>query len=136
MTLDSRSITPVDVLSMTFPQITHLRFYFRSFDLSVLDRLLASLPSVRRFSIDTIVYKIDHIRAPVWTLLLQQRLPDLERIRLVLRGFHLFKVGHQLEGTEENLIDGYRYDRYWLDRTIKKQFICRTDDSATVLLIR
>lgn len=136
MTLDSRPMTSLDGLSVSFPCITHLRFYFRPFDLPVLERLLASLPSVKRFSIDTIVYKMDHIRAPTWTLLFQERLPNLERIRLVLRGFNLFKMRNQFEGTEENLIDGYRYDRYWLDRTMKNEFICRTDDSATVLLIR
>lgn len=136
MTLDSRSSVPCDILSLTFPRITHLRFYFRPFDLAVLERLLTVLPCVKRFSMDAIIYKIDHIRAPLWTLLFQERLPQLERIRLVLRGFNLFSLRNQLEGTEENLIDGYRYDRYWLDRTIKHQFSCRTIELATVLQIR
>lgn len=136
MTLDSRSSTPCDSFSLSFPRITHLRFFFRPFDLTVLDRLLTCLPCIKRFSIDTIVYKIDHIRAPLWTLLFQQRLLHLERIRLVLRGFNLFNTKSHLEGTEENLIDGYQYDRYWLDRTIKQQFSCRTHESATVLQIR
>jgi hypothetical protein len=136
MTLDSRSISSVDDISARFLHITQLRFYFRPFNASVLERLLTSLPSIKRFSIDTLIYNPDHIRAPFWTLLLQQKLPLLERIRLVLRGFFLFKSKDNFEGTRHNLIGGYRYDRYWLDRAHKQIFTCHTDASSTVLQIR
>jgi hypothetical protein len=120
----------------TFPRITHLRFYFRPFDASVLETLLSSLPSIKRFSIDTLIYNADHIRAPFWTLLLQQRLPLLERIRLVVRGWYIFKENDTIDRNRQNLIGGYRYDRYWLDIAHKKIFTCQTDATSTVLQIR
>jgi hypothetical protein len=140
MILDSRhsSLISKDVnlpeeSIITFPRITHIRFYFRPFNESVLQRLLSSLPSIKRFSIDTLVYKEDHIRAPFWTLLFQQRLPLLERIRLVVRGWYGIKLDDRID---ENLIDGYRYDRYWLDRAHKKIFTCYIHSSSMVLQIR
>jgi hypothetical protein len=136
MTLDSRSTLSVDTLSPQFAHITQIRFYFRPFNASVLEYLLTSLPSIKRFSIDTLIYKADHIRAPFWTLLLQQKLPLLERIRLVVRGFHIFNPEDHLEGTTHNIIGGYRYDRYWLDRAHKQIFRCDRNDSSTVLQIR
>jgi hypothetical protein len=140
MTLDSRLSSPIekdDTLSL-FPQITHLRLYFRPFDVSVLQRLLNSVPSVRRFSIDTLIYNVDYIRAPFWTLLFQQRLPLLERIRLVVRGWYISKTNNSIEGKfdGQNLIGGYRYDRYWLDRAYKRIFTCYTGAVETVLQIR
>lgn len=136
MTLDSRSVSSIDTLSPRFVHITRICFYFRPFNASVLERLLTSLPSIKRFSIDTLIYNADHIRAPFWTLLLQQKLPLLERVRLVLRGFYMLKSNDYFEGTRHNLIDGYRYDRYWLDRAHKQIFACYTDASSTVLQIR
>ncbi len=140
MTLDSRDSSPnskFDDIPLSFSQITHLRFYFRPFNLSVLERLLTSLPSIKRFSIDTLISNADYIRASFWTLLLQQRLPLLERIRLVVRGrFDILQSKDSIEGNRHNLIGGYRYDQYWLDRTHKKIFICYTDGLSTVLQIR
>jgi len=139
MTLDSRdslSISKNDNNISTFPHITYLRFYFRPFNVSVLERLLNSLPSIKRFSIDTLIYNSDHIRAPFWTLLLQKRLPLLERIRLVVRGFYVLQSKNIIDENQENLLGGYRYDQYWLDRAYKKIFTCRTDASSTVLQIR
>lgn len=136
MTLDSRSSTSLADPPALFPHITHLRFYFRPFNVPGLERLLTSLPSIKRFSIDTLIYSTDHLRAPFWTLLFQQRLPFLERIRLVIRGFFLFKSNEKLEGIQDNLMGGYRYDRYWLDRAYKKIFLCHTNGPSTVLQIR
>jgi hypothetical protein len=140
MILDSRpdpSISTIaDKSSLSFPRITYLRFYFRSFNASDLERLLDSLPSIKRFSIDTLIYNADYIRAPFWTLLFQQRLPLLERIRLVIRGCRIFNSKDNIEGSRHNLIGGYRYDRYWLDRAHQKIFTCLPDDLLTVLQIR
>ena len=136
MTLDSRASSPIDTLSPRFVHITHIRFYFRPFDASVLEHLLTTLPSIKRFSIDTLMYKADYMRAPYWTLLLQQKFPLLERVRIVLRGWLLPKPIGDFEGTTHNIIDGYRYDRYWLDRAHKQIFRCDINDSSTVLQIR
>jgi len=143
MILDSRhsSLVSKDVnlpeeSIITFPRITHIRFYFRPFNEFVLERLLNSLPSIKRFSIDTLVCKEDHIRAPFWTLLLQQRLPLLERIRLVVRAGNIIKLHDRIHENQQNLINGYRYDRYWLDRACKKIFTCYINSSSTVLQIR
>jgi hypothetical protein len=142
MTLDSRNSFSKDdnqseiKIIPTFPRITHLRFYFRPFDPSVLERLLTALPSIKNFSIDTLIYNADHIRAPFWTLLLQQRLPLLERVRLVIRGWYVIKENDIIDKNRVNLIGGYRYDRYWLDRAYKKIFNCLTNPTSTVLQIR
>lgn len=137
MILDSRNSSKDENQSLEtiikFPQITRLRFYFRPFNETVLQRLLDSLPSIKHFSIDTLIYKTDHIRAPFWTLLLQQRLPLLERIRLVVRGWYTVKENDPID---ENLIYGYQFDRYWRDRAAKKTFTYRTKYDSTVLQIR
>jgi hypothetical protein len=137
MTLDSRdSLSISQINHILFPKITRLRFYFRLFNVSVLENLLNSLPSIKYFSIDTLIYNTDYIRAPFWTLLLQQRLPLLERVRLILRGIWNLKLENNIERNRHNLIGGYRYDRYWLDRAHKKIFTCHTNDTTTVLQIR
>ncbi|CAF3678100.1 unnamed protein product [Rotaria sp. Silwood1] len=144
MTLDSRCNTLItndnnELLSQTtvkYPQIVHLRFYYRSFNVSILQRLLDVLPSLKRFSIDTLIYKEDYIHATFWTLLLQQRLPLLERIRLVLRGFFGLESNEIINETGKNLIGGYQYDRYWLDRAHKKIFTCYTNATSMVLQVR
>jgi len=122
-----------------FAQITYLRLCFRPFDVSVLDRLLNSVPSVRRFSIETLVYNTDYIRSSFWTLLFQQQLPLLERIRLIVRGWFVLKTGHNTNDVkfdETSVIDSYRYDRYWLDRAYKRIFHCHVDSYTAVLQIR
>ncbi|CAF1049595.1 unnamed protein product [Adineta ricciae] len=114
----------------TFAHITSLRLCFRPFDASVLDRLLSSVPSVRRFSIETLVYNTDYIRSPFWTTLLQTQLPLLERIRLVVRGWFVLKSGTILSSEkfdDSSVVDSYRYDRYWLDRAYKRKFHCHVD---------
>jgi len=125
----------------TFAQITYLRLCFRPFDASVLNRLLTSVPSVRRFSMETLVYNTDYIRSPFWTSLLQSQLPLLERIRLVIRGWFVLKTSNNTNNEkvdETSVIDSYRYDRYWLDRAYKRKFHCHVDSysSTAVLQIR
>ncbi|CAF3540845.1 unnamed protein product [Rotaria sordida] len=144
MTLDSRcnslitndNSESLSQSTITYPQITSLRFYFRSFNISALQRLLNALPSLKRFSIDTLMYKEDYIRASFWTLLLQQRLPLLERVRLVLRGFFGLESNEKINENRKNFIGGYQYDQYWLDRAHKKIFTCYTNDTSMVLQIR
>lgn len=146
VTLDSRtSLTqmPTDNISSTlvfntFAQITNLRLSFRPFDVKTLDRLLTSVPSVRRFSIQTLIYNCDYIRSPFWTVLLQ-KLPLLERIHLVVRGWFVLKVNNytNIEKLDAaNIIDSYRYDKYWLDRTSHHIFTCHIESSTAVLEIR
>ncbi|CAF3511559.1 unnamed protein product, partial [Rotaria sp. Silwood2] len=146
VTLDPRSSLPKSttesiISSFTFnvfTQITCLRLCFRPFDVSTLDRLLNSVPSVRRCSIETLVYSTDYIRSPFWTLLLQQ-LPLLERIRLIVRGWFVLKASnnHNDEKFDEtSVIDSYRFDQYWLDRTYKRIFNCHIESSTAVLEIR
>ena len=142
LVLDSRtsSANPEgNIPSDIFAQITSLRVCFRPFDASVLDRLLKSLPAIRRCSIETLVHNTDLMRSPFWTTLFQQHLPFLERIRLIVRGWFATKNSPQsteviLDGT--SVVDGYRYDRYWLDRTYKRTFQCHTDSFTAVLQIR
>ncbi|CAF1173754.1 unnamed protein product [Rotaria sordida] len=144
MTLDSRcnslitndNSESLSQSTITYPQITSLRFYFRSFNVSALQRLLNALPSLKRFSIDTLMYKEDYIRASFWTLLLQQRLPLLERVRLVLRGFFGLESNEKINENRKTFIGGYQYDQYWLDRAHKKIFTCYTNDTSMVLQIR
>ncbi|CAF0971937.1 unnamed protein product [Adineta steineri] len=146
MMLDSRNslTTPTNnipslsesQLLMEFPQITNLRFYFRIFNDLVLAQLLTSLPSIKRFSIDTIINNKDHIRAPFWTSLLQERLPLLERIRLVVRTWNMEKSSNYIDENQQNPIGGYKYDRYWLDKAHKKIFTCSTNSDSMVLQIR
>ncbi|CAF2748435.1 unnamed protein product [Rotaria sp. Silwood2] len=143
MTLDSRChslISNDDSESLSqstiaYHQVTNLRFYFRSFNVCVLQNLLNALPSLKRFSIDTLIYKEDYMRATFWTLLLQQRLPLLERVQLVLRGFFTLKL-NEINENRKNLIGGYQYDCYWLDRAHKKIFTCYTNAMSMVLQIR
>lgn len=138
MTLDSRNDltnSNTDHI-LTFSHITHLRFYFRPFNVLVLEHLLKSLPSIKRFSIDTLIYNSDYIRAPFWTLLFQKYLLFLERIRLVVRCYPISKTKDTIDGIQDNLIDGYQYDRYWIDRAYKKIFMAQTNTSSTVLQIR
>lgn len=138
MTLDSRdnfSIFKPDNL-LIFPQITHIRFYLRPFNKPILEDLLKSLPSIKRFSIDTLTNKSDYIRAPFWTSLFQKYLPYLERIRLVVRGFYTVKPNDLIDGNQYNILNGYRYDRYWIDKAYKKVFTLYVTDTSTVLQIR
>ena len=146
--LDSRPSTPVTITEETisssltlntFAQITYLRLCYRPFNISVLDRLLTSVPSVRRFSMETLVYNTDYIRSPFWTLLLQQQLPLLERIRLVVRGWFVLKTSNITNDEKfdaASVIDSYRYDRYWLDRAHRHSFHCQVDSYTAVLQIR
>ncbi|CAF0778037.1 unnamed protein product [Adineta steineri] len=146
LTLDPRTslpkvpeenLSPTLILN-TFAQITYLRLCFRPFDPSILDRLLNSVPSVRRFSLETLVYNTDYIRSPYWTLLLQSQLPLLERIRLIIRGWFVLKTSNNINNEkfdEASVIDSYRYDRYWLDRAYKRKFHCNVDSySYTAML--
>ena len=138
LVLDSRTSSPLSEVNI-FAQITYLRLCFRPFDASVLDRLLKSVPSIRRFSIETLVYNTDYIRSPYWTSLLQQNLPLLERIRLIVRGWFVLKTSNHpndVKLDETSVIDSYRYDRYWLDRTHKRIFQCHVDSLTAVLQIR
>ncbi len=140
--LDSRTSLPIpegNISSDIFAQITYIRLCFRPFDASVLDRLLKSVPSIRRFSIETLVYNTDYIRSPFWTSLFQQHLPLLERIRLIVRGWFVLKTSNHptdVKFDEASVIDSYRYDRYWLDRTYKHIFHCHVDSLTAVLQIR
>jgi hypothetical protein len=144
--LDSRTSLPIIDESLSSPlavnifaQITYLRLCFRPFDVSVLDRLLNSVPSVRRFSMETLVYNTDYMRSPFWTEILQQQLPLLERIRLIVRGWFVLKSSTNINDVkldEASVIDGYRYDRYWLDRAYKRMFHCHVDSYTAVLQIR
>ncbi len=140
--LDSRTSLPIpegNLPSDIFAQITYLRLCFRPFDASVLDRLLKSVPSVRRFSIETLVYNTDYIRSPFWTSLFQQHLPLLERIRLIVRGWFVLKTSNNpndVKFDEASVVDSYRYDRYWLDRAYKRIFHCHVDSLTAVLQIR
>ncbi|CAF1230921.1 unnamed protein product [Rotaria magnacalcarata] len=144
VTLDPRTslskLTQHDISpSLTFPQITCLRLCYRPFDLSTLENLLNAVPSVRRFSMETLVYSTDYIRSPFWTLLLQQYLPLLERIRLVVRGWFVLKASNNTNDEkldEASITDSYRYDHYWLDRAYKHIFKCLVDSSTAVLEIR
>lgn len=137
---DTALISP----DIPFAQITYLRLCFRPFDVPVLERLLQSMPNLRRFSMETLVYSIDYVRSPFWTLLLQKHLPALERIRLVVRGWLVLKTTttNSIHPTnddkfeETNIIDGYRYDRYWLDRAYKRHFHYHIDSSTVTLQIR
>ena len=131
--------------SIPFAQITYLRLCFRPFDVAVLERLLQSLPSLRRLSIETLVYSIDYVRSPFWTLLFQKHLPALERVRLVVRGWLVLKTAtmnnpmHSANDDkfeETTIIDGYRYDQYWLDRAYKRHFHYHVDSSTVTLQIR
>ena len=88
---------------------------------------------------ETLVYSMDYVRSPFWTLLLQKELPGLERIRLIVRGWLVLKTS--LSTNEEKLdassvVDGYRYDRYWLDRAYKRIFHYHIDSNTAVLQIR
>jgi hypothetical protein len=146
VTLDSRNSVPItteesissSLSPNTFAQITCLRLCFRPFNISVLNHLLDSVPSVTRFSIDTLVYNTDYIRSPFWTSLLQEQLPLLERIRLVVRGWFVLKTSINNDEKFDGLsvIDSYRYDRYWLDRAYKRVFNCHIDCFTAVLQIR
>ncbi|CAF0740802.1 unnamed protein product [Adineta steineri] len=135
--VSEENLSPTLVLN-TFAQITYLRLCFRPFDPSILDRLLNSVPSVRRFSLETLVYNTDYIRSPYWTLLLQSQLPLLERIRLIIRGWFVLKTSNNINNEkfdEASVIDSYRYDRYWLDRAHKRKFHCNVDSySYTAML--
>ncbi|CAF0724501.1 unnamed protein product [Adineta steineri] len=135
--IPEENLSPTLILN-TFAQITYLRLCFRPFDPSILDRLLNSVPSVRRFSLETLVYNTDYIRSPYWTLLLQSQLPLLERIRLIIRGWFVLKTSNNINNEkfdEASVIDSYRYDRYWLDRAYKRKFHCNVDSySYTAML--
>ncbi|CAF0810113.1 unnamed protein product [Adineta steineri] len=135
--IPEETLSPTLILN-TFAQITYLRLCFRPFDPSILDRLLNSVPSVRRFSLETLVYNTDYIRSPYWTLLLQSQLPLLERIRLIIRGWFVLKTSNNINNEkfdEASVIDSYRYDRYWLDRAYKRKFHCNVDSySYTAML--
>lgn len=123
----------------TFPQLTYLRLCYRPFETSTLDHLLSCVPSLRRLSIETLVYSTDYIRSTFWTVLLQKHLPLLERIRLIVRGWFVLKTSNNTNDEkldEINVIDSYRYDPYWRDRTFRHIFKCLIDSSAAVLEIR
>lgn len=85
---------------------------------------------------------MEYVRSPFWTLLLQKQLPCLERIRLVVRGWLVLKTtannppAHDEKLDESHVIDGYRYDRYWLDRAYKRIFHYHVDSNTAVLQIR
>ena len=139
--LDSRtSLSTFPLTIQIFAQLTYLRLCFRPFDISILDRLLNSVPQVRRFSLETLVYNTDYMRSPFWTTRFQQQLPSLERIRLIIRGWFVLKTTHpqttevKFDGT--SVIDSYRFDRYWLDRAYKRVFHCHVESCAAVLQIR
>ncbi len=148
LVLDSRTSLPIPTIEESissslafsmFAQITYLRLCFRPFDVSVLERLLNSVPSVKRFSIETLVYNTDYIRSPFWTLLFQQQLPLLERVRLIVRGWFVLKTSHNVNDVKfdgASVIDSYRYDRYWIDRAYKRLFHCHVDSYTAVLQIR
>ncbi len=146
LVLDSRTSLPIIDENLSSPltlnifaQITYLRLCFRPFNVSVLDRLLNAVPSVRRFSLETLVYNTDYIRSPFWTLLFQQQLPLLERIRLIVRGWFVLKTSNNINDVkldETSVIDSYRYDQYWLDRAYKRIFHCHVDAYTAVLKIR
>jgi hypothetical protein len=131
---------PVPLSIIPFVQITYLRLCFRPFDINVLERILQSMPGVRRFSIETLVYNLDYIRSPFWTLLLQKYFPLLERVRLIVRGWLVSKISVTIPKEDKldsfHIIDGYRYDRYWLDRTQKRFFHYHADSYSAVLQIR
>lgn len=123
----------------SFAQITYLRLCFRPFDLAVLERLFHSLPSVRRLSLETLVYNTDYMRAPFWSTLLQEQLPCLERIRLIVRGWFVLKTSTNIQDMkfdETSVLDSYRFDRYWLDRAYKRIFHCHVNSLTAVLQIR
>ena len=134
----SEDVPHASLSLIPFTQITYLRLCFRPFDTSVLDRLLLSVPSVRRFSIETLVYNTDFIRSPFWTALLQRQLPALERVRLVIRGWFVSKTSQNADEKVDasHIIDGYRYDRYWLDRAHRRMFHYHLDSQTAVLTVR
>ena len=93
---------------------------------------------------ETLVYSMDYVRSPFWTLLLQKHLPALERIRLIVRGWlvlkttatNLIQSNQEEKFDDTNIIDGYRYDRYWLDRAHKRHFHYHIDSNTVMLQIR
>lgn len=94
---------------------------------------------------ETLVYSIDYVRSPFWTLLFQKHLPALERIRLIIRGWLVLKTATTNNAIhsanydkfdETNIIDGFRYDRYWLDRAYKRLFQYHVDSNTVTLQIR
>ena len=126
-------------ISNPFAQITYLRLCFRPFDQAVLELLFHSVPSVRRLSLETLVYNTDYMRAPFWSALFQEQLPSLERIRLIVRGWFVLKTStniQEMKIDEASVVDSYRYDRYWLDRAYKRIFQCHVNALTAVLQIR
>lgn len=79
------------------------------------------------------------MRSPFWTKIFQEQLPVLERIRLVVRGWFVLKSINNINDVkldETSVVDSYRFDRYWLDRTYKRIFHCHVDSYTAVLQIR
>ncbi len=69
----------------------------------------------------------------------QRKLPLLERIRLMVRGWFVLKTSNNINDEkfdETSVIDSYRYDQYWLDRVHKRLFHCHVDSYTAVLQIR
>lgn len=121
---------------VTLPNISSLQIRLRLFNLLVLNQLLNAFPAVKVLSIDTLTFNEEYIRAPFWTLVLQQQVPLLERIKLVVRGFFTVPTDKVPLPKGRTLIDGYKYDRYWIDRVQKKIFQCYENSSSLVLQIR
>lgn len=146
-TVDSRSVadekstgvieSQAIVIKPSFAQILYFRLSFRPFNASVLEKLLEMLPSVRHFSLKTLITSSEYLRSPFWSMLFQKTLPNLERIQMTIIAW--INTKSQTNTYEDafdrtNFLDGYRCDRYWLDRTQKRSFRCITHSDTNVVL--